>query len=319
MRTPQLAKLTASALIASAIVAGNASAAIDQWTPSSPGTRRGEFFDRTHSRATIGVAAVGAAVPTLMTYHNGPVMTTGADVTPIYWGKSWGTATFVGDKMTGLAAFYGGIGASKFFNTNIEYTQTVGKTLTPVLNKVTTKAAITDTSAGPKAAPTTTDVLNEVAAVLKKAKITAPPANAYYPVYGDVVRPTATTACGWHSSGKIGTVTVTFAFFYNLDGDAGCDPKSTIAGTSQGLAALANISAHELSETVTDPQLNAWYDATLNENSDKCAWTFSATPPTFGGRQWKLQGNWSNAAYLANTGYTNVATNTVMPGCIDTK
>ena len=56
----------------------------------------------------------------------------------------------------------------------------------------------------------------------------------------------------------------------NLDGDAGCDPKSTIAGTSQGLAALANISAHELSEALTDPELNAWYDTAGNENSDAC-------------------------------------------------
>jgi hypothetical protein len=35
-----------------------------------------------------------------------------------------------------------------------------------------------------------------------------------------------------------------------------------------------------LSETVTDPDLNAWYDASRYENADKCAWTFG---PRLGG------------------------------------
>ena len=52
-----------------------------------------------------------------------------------------------------------------------------------------------------------------------------------------------------------------FGFFFNLDGDSGCDPQSPSSlGHSQGLAALANVSGHELSEMLTDPQLNAWYD-----------------------------------------------------------
>ena len=52
-----------------------------------------------------------------------------------------------------------------------------------------------------------------------------------------------------------------FAFFFDLDGDAGCDPD-TSGLHSQGLAALANVSAHELSEARTDPASpGAWYDS----------------------------------------------------------
>jgi hypothetical protein len=81
---------------------------------------------------------------------------------------------------------------------------------------------------------------------------------------------------------------------------------------SQGLEALANVSGHELSEMLTDPQLNAWYDAQGSENSDKCAWTFNGNV-TIGSpnQSWKIQGNWSNAAAIAHTGYANV-------GCIQT-
>ena len=65
-----------------------------------------------------------------------------------------------------------------------------------------------------------------------------------------------------------------FAFFFNLDGDLGCDPQSTITTESQGLAALANVSGHELSEARADPRGSGWYDSSGQENGDKCAWTF---------------------------------------------
>ena len=95
-----------------------------------------------------------------------------------------------------------------------------------------------------------------------------------------------------------------------LDGDPGCDPADTQTGHPQGLAALANVSAHELSETRTDPGFNGafggWYDASGAENGDKCAWTFNIPYVSFqNGTIWKLQGEWSNAAYNAGTGYPN--------------
>jgi len=40
---------------------------------------------------------------------------------------------------------------------------------------------------------------------------------------------------------------------------------------------LANIIAHEIAETVTDPQGNAWYfDASGGENGDQCQWIFGS-------------------------------------------
>lgn len=89
-----------------------------------------------------------------------------------------------------------------------------------------------------------------------------------------------------------------FAFFWSLDGDPGCDPQDTTTGHSQGLAALANVSAHELSEARTDPRNGGWYDRSGAENGDKCAWTFNVPFVAFpNGTDWKLQGEWSNAAY----------------------
>ncbi len=103
--------------------------------------------------------------------------------------------------------------------------------------------------------------------------ITDPVPNGYYPVYTDQPRGHA-GYCAWHSYGTASGVPVQFGFFFKLDGDAGCDPGDTRTGHSQGLAALANVSGHELSEAVTDPRNGGWWDKSGAENADKCAWTF---------------------------------------------
>jgi hypothetical protein len=239
----------------------------------------------------------GAAAP--LTYHGGPIMAAGAAVRPIFWGTSW--ASSPGDKVSGLTTFYSGVGGSSYAGTNTEYTQTGGA---HVSSAVSSSGALFDGTAAPRHAPSTNAVLAEVAKM-----ITNPVTNGYYPVYVDTKRGHA-GYCAWHSSGNVGGVTVQFAFFFNLDGDSGCDPGDSTSTHSQGLEALANVSGHELSEALTDPHLNAWYDSSGAENSDKCAWTFGSSKLSFGGTSWKIQGNWSNAAALTGGGYDG-------GGCID--
>jgi len=100
----------------------------------------------------------------------------------------------------------------------------------------------------------------------------------------------------------------------NLDGIAGCDPGDTFTTHSQGLAALANVTAHELSETITDPRGAGWFDSSGAENGDKCAWSFPSTNVVkLGTEDWMLQMEWSNAAYTAGTGENN---RSGQPGCL---
>ena len=138
-----------------------------------------------------------------------------------------------------------------------------------------------------------------------RSHVANPVTNGYSAVYVDTPRGHA-GSCAWHSWGQCNGVNVQFAFFFNLDGDAGCDPQDTTTSHSQGLAALANVSGHELSEARTDPRGDGWFDSGGAENGDKCAWSFGAPLVSFSnGTQWKIQGEWSNAAYTANTGYPN--------------
>jgi hypothetical protein len=269
----------------------------------------------------------------LMFAHTNPinVMST-VNTTLIFWGKSWANQKFTSDKVTGLRLFYSGLDSSNYVKTVSEYT-------TLFLNAPTLKTdSLTSASNSPSA------VLSEVCKLIGSNNIDSK--QGYYPVYTDIKRGTA-NYCAYHSAGTCGGKPVQFAFFFNLNDDAGCDPQSPYApargttgsqlpgsvagGTSgyqqsQGLAALANVTAHELAETATDPAYfpaggspywGGWYDSTGAENGDKCAWTFGPSstglsPGTvfISGYDWKLQGEWSNSAYGSQTGYDQ------LKGCV---
>jgi hypothetical protein len=237
-------------------------------------------------------------------WHGGPIMTSSV-VQAIFWGPSWADATFTADKMTGVHSFYAGMNKSGYANTVSEYVGTNGQ----VGNSITYAGGITDLSAAPSHAPKTSDILAEVC-----KEIASPVTNGFYAVYIDQPRDHA-GYCAWHSAGTCGGTSLQFAFFFNLDGDAGCDPEDTSGLHSQGMAALANVSGHELSEARSDPQLNGWYDNNGAENADKCAWVFGTPLLRFSDRSmWKVQGNWSNHAYDASLGYANRAGQL---GCLD--
>lgn len=248
-----------------------------------------------------GVAHEQAASNPDMTYHGGPILPS-VSVTAIFWGSSW--PNYTGDEITGMDQWYMGVGGTSYAATVDEYTDSLGQ---QVSSSITYNGHVVDGSSVPKHLSTSA-VLGEVCKV-----ITKPVANAYYPVYVDKARGRA-NYCAYHSWGSCQATPVEFGFFFKPDGDAGCNPGSTVGGQSEGLAADANVSGHELSETRSDPNGNAWYDSSGAENGDKCAWTFGGPYVLFGSQEWKIQGNWSNYDYDHNTGYAN---SSGQKGCAD--
>jgi hypothetical protein len=231
-----------------------------------------------------------------MSYHGGPIMVTAVSKN-IFWGPSWNNPTFVGDKITGLDSFYIGFSNSNYAKTSDEYTGTNG-TVGPV---ITHQGSVIDPSTATNGSSSAA-ILAEVCRMIPNPD---PSGNGYYSVYTDVKRGSA-GFCAYHSTGTCQGIRVQFAFHFNLDGDTSCDPADTSGQHSQGLAALANVTAHELSEARTDPTLTAWFDSKGQENGDKCAWTFNVPlVPFTNGTEWKVQGEWSNASYTAGTGYPN--------------
>ena len=265
----------------------------------------GAHWTREFSQSRQAKTAARTSSPN-MTYHGGKIMPT-AVMQTIFWGPSWANSTFVADKFTGLDSWYSGHSNSNYAKTVDEYTGTNG-TVGPITSYNGHAVDLSTAANG----SSTAAILAEVCKVITNPD---PSGNGYYAVYTDVARGSA-GYCAYHSAGTCGTTPVQFAFFFNLDGDAGCDPADTSGLHSQGLAALVNVTAHELEEARSDPASpGAWYDSRGSENGDKCAWTFNVPTVTLSnGTAWKMQGEWSNAAYTAGTGYPNASG---QRGCID--
>jgi hypothetical protein len=237
-------------------------------------------------------------------YHGGPILPS-VTVKAIFWGSSW--PSYTGDKIKGMDKWYtyvgtgSGGGGSAYEATVNEYTDSTGQ---QVSTATTYLGSTIDGSSVPKHLSTSA-VLAEACKFVSGSV----DAHAFYPVYVDRKRGGA-NYCAYHSWGSCNGTPIEFGFFFNLDGDLGCDPGSSVGGESQGLAALANVSGHELSETRSDPNGNAWYSSNGSENGDLCAWTFGGPFVTFlDNTNWKIQGNWSNYAANNNKGYTG--------GCVD--
>lgn len=144
-----------------------------------------------------------------------------------------------------------------------------------------------------------------LALVTAKAKA-APDANAIYLVLSssNIGESSGflTRYCGWHTynATNFGGTAVKYAFVGNPAKSLAACAVQTASSPNGNPAvdAMVSVIAHELEETVTDPQLNAWYDATGQENGDMCAWTF-------GGAQMPLSnGSYYNVTLPTSTGTT---------------
>jgi hypothetical protein len=239
-----------------------------------------------------------------MTWHGGDVLVTSRTFA-IYWGSDWNNSTFAGDKITGLTSFLQGWSGSAYAGLLTEYAGANGQ----VTSASTYDGAVIDPSPPPAGFPTRAALIAEVASV-----VTLPDPGTLYLIYSTTPRGTS-GACGFHTFGTYKRHLVQVAWFFNLDGDVGCDPNDKFTGHSQGLAVLANVTAHELAETITDPRFLGWYDvAGTGEIGDKCNGVQDTTFVTFSNSSnWHIQPEWSNAANQASTGHLNANGE---PGCV---
>jgi len=99
---------------------------------------------KVHVHLAKGHARPGGGGVQLLQYHGGAIMTSSV-VQAVFWGPSWNSSSFTGDKITGLGTFYNGIGGSKYMGTNTEYTGSNGT----VGTGVTYSGSVKDLSAPP--------------------------------------------------------------------------------------------------------------------------------------------------------------------------
>lgn len=224
---------------------------------------------------------------------------------PIFWGKEWSDRKFESDKVDGIDRWYGG------------YTQSNYARM--LHGGIGFRGSVIDSNAGPGRGPQNGDLplaVKEICGLIKERKVPYLGLGSFYPIYLTKKRP-AGGACGINvTDWCTGMNTpISFALIYNLDGDKYCDPYDTETHHSQGLSAIANVTARAVADLLTDWDFNGLFDTAGNEVDDKCAWTFNVPYVTFtNGSTWKLQGMWSDEAYAAGTGYPNAGG---ARGCLD--
>jgi hypothetical protein len=257
----------------------------------------GESPDGSNAAAKLSRTQSGNGI----NYHGGPVMTSTANKIYYIWYGNWSanTATTI---LTDLAS---NIGGSPYFNINTTYYDGSNVHIT---NAVTLAGSTTDNySQG--TALSDAGVQAVVSSAISSGKLPKDPNAVYFVLTSADVNETSgfcTQYCGWHTHGTIGGADIKYSFVGNPDRcPSACSMQTIGPNGNAGADGMASIIAHELEETVTDPDLNAWYDTRGYENADKCAWTFGTTSTAsngskynivLGSRQYLIQRNWVNAS-----------------------
>jgi len=219
---------------------------------------------------------------TAITYRGGPVLLA-PKVYKIYYG-TWSNPCASTDNSTAgvVNNLLGNINTSAWYRTNTSYYSVTAGTLAK--NYSTTYLANAGCSyvnaPGASLDYTGGTQVSDVAL----AQITA---NGWVPTSQDIyfvltsadvnVNGFKVSFCGYHGILSSSPVKSQYSFVGDSGANTGCTSSTiaTLAPNSNPTAdAMVSVIAHELVETVSDPQLNAWYDGSGNENADKCAWYF---------------------------------------------
>jgi len=237
-------------------------------------------------------------------YHGGPVMLGTINIYYIWYG-SWAgdTATTILDN------FAGSVGGSPYFNINSTYSD---GNKNKVSNSVVYAGFTTDNYSLGKSL-TDANIASIVSSALKDGRLPTDTNGVYFVMTSFDVSETSgfcTKYCGWHASATLNGKNIKYAFIGSPARCINsCAPQTPTSPNNNPAAdGMVSIVAHELEETATDPNLNAWYDRRGYENADKCAWTFgteytvsngSKANMNLGGYDYLIQRNWVNS----NNGY----------------
>lgn len=240
-----------------------------------------------------------------ISYHGGPVMTdpNGANVYYIWYGNWAGDTT-----PEILSRMMGGVTGSAWYNINTTYYGGSKANPTYVTNKVKLAGSVADAYSQGNAL-SDAQIQQVVTDSIGSGRLPKDANGVYFVLTSPDVTATSgfcTAYCGWHNHASILGSDIKYSFVGNAS--AQC-PNSCIADQAltaspngnPGADGMASVLMHELVETISDPDLNAWYDLIGQENADKCAWKFGKTKVapnggiynvSFGKGKYLIQQNW---------------------------
>ncbi len=251
-----------------------------------------------HSPTHINHYAGGRTSGNGITYHGGPIITGTTNVYYIWYGNWAGNSA-----TTILTDFMNNLGGSPYYNINTTY---YNGSNVHVSNSVHLAGSTTDSySQGTTLSDAAVGTI--VSSAITSGRLPKDTNALYFVLTSSDVNESSgfcTSYCGWHTYGTISGSNIKYSVVGNPDRcPTACAAQTTGPNGNAGADGMASIIAHELEETVTDANLNAWYDSRGAENGDKCAWTFGTTYITANGakanmklgtRDFLIQQNWLN-------------------------
>jgi hypothetical protein len=256
-------------------------------------------------------------------YHGGRIASPGSDafhVVSIYWSAG---ATYPGGPnpnggdVTGngsqdgslVGTFLRGLGGTPYYNINKTYWDNLGASgaLRYVSGAVEYDGYWADGSNAPSGAQSVSDaaVQTEIKSGFTGGTLTYR-ADTIYAVFSaggvNLGGGAFTQYCAYHGHFSWNGNDVLYAVMPYNDYSSSCKIQST-GPNGDPADAEVNTLTHEIEETNTDPDLNAWWDRRGYENADKCAWKFGAVYTangayanvSFGGHDWLIQQQWKNS------------------------
>jgi len=248
-------------------------------------------------------------------YHGGPVMKGTPNVYVIWYGNWNGTGSNTGATRTAIEHFLSTIGGSALELVNSTYGDNSGN-VTGAVRFGGSTIVSSSTNLSDSSLQTT------VSNALNNGSLPRDSNGVYFVLSSSTINETSgfcTQYCGFHTRATLGGVDIKYSFVGNVDRcPSGCEiqstgPNSPASGVG-GIDGMANVISHELEEAISDPDLNAWFDTSGQENADKCNFNFGATSTcnanglctsagtsagarynqTFGSHNYMLQQNWRN-------------------------
>ena len=257
---------------------------------------------RGRTRNQIRHASTGTVVQgNGINYHGGPVMHGVVNLYFIWYGN-WGSEYT--SASTIINAWAGAIGGSPYENINTTY----GDNAANVSGQIHYAGFALD--AGSQGTSLSDgSIANIVSSALTSKALPVDTNGVYMVLTAPGVKETSgflTQYCGWHTYGTYNGSNIKYAFIGDAAGPSlgNCaEQTSSSPNGDPAVDAMVSVMAHELEESTSDPNLNAWYDSNGEENADKCAWTFgtiykasngSMANMNLGGRDFLIQQNWLN-------------------------
>jgi hypothetical protein len=249
---------------------------------------------------TAHQAKAAAQAQANLLYHGGPVQHS-PHVYLLLWGPNWSGSSPAFDYMD---SFFSGLGVTPQDNWSTTTSQYGDGSGQPAFGSSVFQGAWQDSSTPPNPV-TGSDLSSEATGFINAVSvpdladaqivIMSQSGTCFSDGFAGSCGSTSSggSYCAWHSyTGSVSYTNVP----YQLDAGGECGENWINSGSAGTYDGFSTVGGHEYAESITDPQINAWYDASGSEIGDKCAWASPAGDVQLSTGSFAVQSLWSNAA-----------------------